>query len=166
MSAGNPYDPSVIPPGGPGGYDPNAASKVSGPATALIVVGVLNILLALYGVVSNVMALSNPAQIQAQIDQNPELQNIEGFDPAMITKFAQAGGAMGVVLNIVAVVVAIVIIIGALKMKKLESRGMAMTASILAMIPCLSACCLLGLPIGIWSIVTLNDPNVRASFRS
>ena len=35
----------------------------------------------------------------------------------------------------------IVIVLGALKMMKLKSYGMAMTSSILAMIPCLSSCC-------------------------
>ena len=41
-----------------------------------------------------------------------------------------------------------------------------MTATILAMIPCISPCCLLGLPVGIWSLVVLLDENVKASFRS
>jgi hypothetical protein len=32
------------------------------------------------------------------------------------------------------------------------------------MIPCLSPCCCLGLPIGIWALVVLLDNNVKASF--
>jgi hypothetical protein len=32
------------------------------------------------------------------------------------------------------------------------------------MIPCFG-CCLLGLPIGIWSLVTLNSAEVKSSFR-
>jgi hypothetical protein len=169
MSTGNPYEPSGVPPTGPGPNTGFAASKVSGPAIGLIVVGVINVLLSLYGVVSNTMAMTgdSAAQFEAQLDAQ-EMQQLEqqGFDPQMMTKMFQAGGAIGLVLNVIAIVVAAVIIMGGLKMKNLQSRGMAMTASILAMIPCLSACCLLGLPIGIWSIVTLNDPNVRSAFTS
>ncbi|MBS0204796.1 MAG: hypothetical protein JSS49_17965 [Planctomycetes bacterium] len=54
--------------------------------------------------------------------------------------------------------------IGALKMKNLTNYGLAMTASILAMIPCFSPCCLIGLPIGIWSLVVLGDASVKSKF--
>ena len=56
------------------------------------------------------------------------------------------------------------ILFGALKMKKLESYGLAMAASIIAMIPCFSPCCLLGLPIGIWAVVVLSKPEVKSAF--
>jgi hypothetical protein len=62
-------------------------------------------------------------------------------------------------------VIGIVIVMGALKMKILQSYGLAMTSSILAMIPCISPCCLLGLPIGIWSVVVLSKPEVKSAFR-
>ena len=38
-------------------------------------------------------------------------------------------------------------------------------AAVLTMIPGTSACCLLGLPLGIWAIVVLVRPEVRAAFR-
>jgi hypothetical protein len=50
-------------------------------------------------------------------------------------------------------------------MKNLQSYGLAMTASIVAMIPCISPCCILGLPFGIWALVILNRPEVKAAFR-
>jgi hypothetical protein len=61
---------------------------------------------------------------------------------------------------------AVVIFMGAGKMKRLESYGFAMAVSIIAMIPCISPCCLIGLPMGIWALVVLLDPNVKAAFRS
>jgi hypothetical protein len=39
-----------------------------------------------------------------------------------------------------------------------------MAASIIAMIPCVSPCCLLGLPIGIWALVVLMKPEVKSAF--
>ena len=39
-----------------------------------------------------------------------------------------------------------------------------MTASILAVVPCVSPCCLVGLPIGIWALVVLSKPEVKSQF--
>jgi hypothetical protein len=39
-----------------------------------------------------------------------------------------------------------------------------MTAAILAMIPCLSSCCIVGLPLGIWALVVLSKPEVKSEF--
>ena len=49
-------------------------------------------------------------------------------------------------------------------MGRLEGYGLAMTASIFAMIPCVGPCCLLGLPFGIWSVTVLNRRDVKAAF--
>jgi hypothetical protein len=67
-------------------------------------------------------------------------------------------------MSIIAILMSVVILLGALKMKKLESYGLAMTASILAMIPCLSPCCVIGLPIGIWALMVLSKPEVKSAF--
>jgi len=59
-----------------------------------------------------------------------------------------------------------VIMAGALQMKQLRNRGFAQCACVLALIPCLGPCFVLGIPFGIWGLVTLNDPQVRGAFRS
>jgi len=67
---------------------------------------------------------------------------------------------------LIGLVVAIVVLLGAIRMKSLQSYGLAMTAAILSIIPCTSPCCfLIGTPIGIWALVVLNDPAVKAAFR-
>ena len=58
------------------------------------------------------------------------------------------------------------VIIGAIQMKKMKTYAMAMTAAIIAVIPCVSPLCLLGLPFGIWALVVLNNANVKTAFRS
>jgi hypothetical protein len=55
------------------------------------------------------------------------------------------------------------VVYGANKMRRLENYGMAVAAAVLAMIPC-GGCCVLGLPFGIWALVVLNDPSVKAAF--
>src|SRR5262249_39536850 len=59
--------------------------------------------------------------------------------------------------------IGVVMIIGARKMMRLESYRWAMAASIAALLPC-SPISLLGLAMGIWSLVVLNRRNVIAAF--
>jgi len=74
-------------------------------------------------------------------------------------------GTIGIAQSTLGIVISGLVILGTIKMRRLESYGLAMTVSILAMIPCISPCCLLGLPFGIWSIVVLNQPHVKDAFR-
>jgi hypothetical protein len=39
-----------------------------------------------------------------------------------------------------------------------------LAAAIVALIPCFSPCCLIGLPIGIWALVVLSKPEVKSQF--
>jgi predicted Ser/Thr protein kinase len=57
------------------------------------------------------------------------------------------------------------IILGASNMLNLRSRSLAVTGAILAMIPC-TPCFIIGLPVGIWALVVLMDPEVREAFAS
>ena len=62
------------------------------------------------------------------------------------------------------VVLDIIVILGGIKMKGLQNRGLGMAAAIIAIIPCFYPCCVLGIPFGIWALVVLNDANVRTAF--
>ena len=75
-------------------------------------------------------------------------------------------GGMSAGFAVVELVLGAVVLIGAMKMKKLESYAFAMVAAILAMVPCFWPCCVLGLPFGIWALVVLSDGSVKAAFRS
>jgi hypothetical protein len=123
-------------------------SKVAGPATALIVVASLALLLIVLNVILTIaMGIGNFAGGPPVNEAERAVQMIGAVVGAVI-----GFGIYGTVLA------------GALKMRKLESYGLAMTASILAMLPC-SGCCLLGLPFGIWALVVLSDPYVKSAFR-
>src|SRR5262249_33906836 len=73
-------------------------------------------------------------------------------------------GLVGIIYAVVGIIAGVFIIIGAAKMKKLKGYTYSMVSSILAMIPLTSACCILGLPFGIWSIVVLCKPEVKDAF--
>jgi hypothetical protein len=54
---------------------------------------------------------------------------------------------------------------GSSRMKQLENYPLAMTAALLAIVPCTSPCCVVSIPFGIWALVELTDPRVKAAFR-
>lgn len=53
---------------------------------------------------------------------------------------------------------------GAIQMKNLRSYGWAWAAAIINCIPCYGSCCCIGLPLGIWAIIVLIKPEVKAAF--
>jgi hypothetical protein len=73
-------------------------------------------------------------------------------------------GSLILLLFVLSFGMGIVMIIGGLKMMRLQSHGWAMTASVLALLPC-SPAGLLGLVVGIWSLIVLSRPRVKAAFQ-
>ena len=137
-----PVMPNIQAPG------PAGAELVNGPAIGLIVVAILGVLLQITSLILNLVGASILASSRMPKD-------------AWLNMFS---GTISVVSSIIGILLSGVILLGAIKMKKLESYGLAMAASIIAMIPCFSPCCLLGLPIGIWAVVVLSKPEVKSAF--
>jgi hypothetical protein len=138
------------PPAQPYGYpDPLVANRVSAPAIALIVTAAVGLALQILSLPINLLQLAGGAAAPPPMDI-PFV-----FDP----RVAVASGVIGILIGII-------VLIGALKMKNLESYGFAVASAIIAMVPCFSPCCFLGLPFGIWALVVLSDPQVKAAFRS
>ena len=77
-----------------------------------------------------------------------------------------AYGPVGIVGALFALVLSILIFMGALKMKSLRSYEFSVTAAILCMVPCVTPCCgwIIGLPFGIWALVVLRKPEVKSHF--
>lgn len=155
----NPYNaPGQFYPGQPAG-DPRAAERVQVPAIGLIVSMALGLVLVGLNLLQNILVLAGVMPMAAPQDVDPEvMEQIRGMQ--------LFGGGIGMVFGVIALVCGVVVILGAIKMKNLESYNFAMTACILSMIPCLSPCCPLGLIFGIWGVVVLNDAGVKAAFRS
>lgn len=71
---------------------------------------------------------------------------------------------MALIGKIVILIPYIVVMFGSMRMKQLKNYNLSIATSILAMIPC-SGCCIVGLPVGIWALVVLLKPEIRAAFR-
>jgi hypothetical protein len=117
----------------------------------LIVTGALGLAGQILGMVGAVVQMAVPAAAP-----DPEMMP---FGPAF-------GPAVNLGFGFVGLALAILVIFGAVKMKNLENYALAMTSAIVAMIPCISPCCCLGLPFGIWALVVLCDGQVQAAFSS
>jgi len=128
----------------------SAAEQVRGPAVGLMVTAVVGFLAQAAALVINVFKVSLGAMQR------------QGTAEAWVNMFS---GPIGVVGGVLGIAVSAMILYGALKMKKLENHGWAIAASILALAPCISPCCLIGLPIGIWALVVLAKPEVKAAFQ-
>ncbi|MEQ1905517.1 MAG: hypothetical protein ABL888_15115 [Pirellulaceae bacterium] len=152
MSYGNNPFQSPLASGSGGQNSGYALGKVKPFALTLMITMGVMMLLVVVGIVLNLLGMGFAAQAAQAAD-----------DPNMAMMMMQ--GTIGLVSSIIGLAIGGFIMFACSKMMKLESYGMAMTATILAMIPCISPCCLLGLPIGIWGIVILNDPQVKAAFR-
>jgi hypothetical protein len=127
---------------------PEPLVQVNGPATGLVVVAILNFLTS---AVSLIMHLAGSSFMRGP-----------GMEDAWARMFS---GTVGLISNLVNIGIGVLILFGGLKMKKLESFGLAVTASVLAIVPCTSPCCLVGIPIGIWALVVLFRPEVKNAFR-
>lgn len=125
-----------------------AASRVSAPATALIVTSVIGMF---WQVLVGLVQLGRVGAGAA----DPRLKELPAEFLVPVVVFAVLLG----------LALCAVTLIGAVKMKNLTSHTFAVVAAIFALIPCTSPCCFLGLPFGIWALVVLNDESVKAGFR-
>ena len=124
---------------------------VLAPAIALIVVAVLGLSGSLFNFV--VALIAEPPPIDPNAPQ--WLQDMQANQVGPVVAVVQAGFA---ILNVV-------IIVGAIQMLRFRMWGYALTASILAIVNFGTCCCILGIPVGIWSIVVLSQAHVKKAFK-
>jgi hypothetical protein len=160
-----PPPPPPPPPGaaGPGPYGPEAAQgdwaasqvrstaeRLSVPAVTLMVLAGIDILMRLLGLLSNAAQLGMGAMMGKH---GPE---------AMVAMFS---GTVGIITQIVLMAVSAAIIYGAVNMMNVQNYEFSVAAAVLALIPCVSPCCCVSIPFGIWSLIVLLDDPVRDAFR-
>jgi hypothetical protein len=168
--------PGSYQPGQPGERDPFAQSpsqvsgRVTAPAVGLLLVAAANFLLGL--------GLLGLGFIYSKIPPDKAEEMLEKQNAQQVAQMRQAGLTVEAMLKVytygglgggaLALVVALVTAVGAIRMLMLRSYGLAVIASVLAAIPCVSpgACpCLFGMAVGVWALVILLDPEVRSAFR-
>lgn len=71
-----------------------------------------------------------------------------------------------IALEALMLVVSGIIFYSGLMMRQLKSYQLTRIGAVLAIIPCLGPCFVLGIPFGIWALVVLNKPGVKEMFKS
>lgn len=128
----------------------SVSGRVIPPAIALIVVGGLGIAVSLFNV--------------AYAFREPD---IDPGAPAFIQEMQKGStGPAAIAIQSLFVLVNAFLIFGGVQMMRLKTWGVAVAASIVAMLNFGTFCCVLGLPVGIWSLVILMLSEVKAAFDS
>ena len=144
-----PPPPPSMPPPPMGGA--MASQQVQGPAMGLLVTAGLALLFTVLGLVMNIAGVG--------------MSGLSGMGGSAATDqyMSMMSGGVGIVVSLLGLALYGFVVWGALQMKQLRNWNMAMGASIAAMLPC-GCCCIIGLPIGIWSLIVLMKPEVKSAF--
>jgi hypothetical protein len=147
---GNQFNPYQSSPTGQFGAPPMNTAKVKAPAIALIVVGGLSLLASIWGTINALIAAPPVFPPDA---------------PEFMRQIAENSvGPVASGINAIFILVSLLILLGGIQMLRSKSWGLALTASILSMVNIVSCCCIIGLPIGIWSLVVLLAADVKQHF--
>ena len=138
------------------------------PAILLLVVGILGVLLSGYYLFTGLFLGQNPDLVRQQMKVSLEMQGkkVEELRPEERQMVEAISGWIGpgyTIAGLVGIPLSLLVVFGSIQMLRLRMRGLAVTASVVAMLP-YSCCCVLGLPIGIWSLMVLARPEVKAAF--
>ncbi len=147
----NPYAPS---PFGTQGFQqqPSVGPKVNAPSIALMIVASISIFTCMAGLLIDVVLIATGVvERQEMMNQGPVSEQVS------IT--------IRIIWSIVLLATSGAVIYGAIQMKNLRNYRSAMTAAIISIIPLLGPCCILGIPFGIWALIVLMQPDVKAAFR-
>lgn len=119
------------------------------PAIIMIVIAVLSAMFMIIDFGFRIINMGNPQFMPAD-----DLQRTS----------AMFGNIAGAVLDILNLIAQVFVVKGSIAMIKGRGLKSARTASILSMIPCISGCCILNIPFGIWAFWLLDKPEIANYF--
>ena len=156
-------NPTGQPMGIPAPSAPSGAAKdaLNLPSLFIIILGGLGAALFLVGLVGGASGGSMKIVESLMGSLPPDQQ--EKFRELMAAQASSQGS--NVFQSIIGLAFAGLVIFGGLQMRALKNWPIALAACIVAMLPCGSnCCCCIGIPIGIWALITLTKPEVKSAF--
>lgn len=143
----NPYDPPSN-----SARRADIEAKMQGPAIALIVVASISLVFCLLGLAIDVALLvSGMVEELEKLNKGPVPQSMKMLVRSIWT--------------VVLINASAFILYGAIQMKNLRKYSFARAATVVAMVPCIGPCCILGIPVGIWAFSVINKPGIEESFQ-
>jgi hypothetical protein len=155
----------------PSASDPDRLKgRVQAPAIALIVVGILNLLFALYMILNSVLSTVTPAE-KLKAQQMQIFEALPAFKQEAANKSADEMKMQAMLINwpltALALLASILPIAGGVRMLSLKSYPLAVCGALSVVVPCMSitACCGAGEIVGIWALIVLMSAEVKAAFQ-
>ena len=117
--------------------------------------------------ISAIFTLVTPFTKRAQLNYVAKLfpQAPEQVKQVWATQAAAGFGAGDIIQMVLVLLCCGVAIYGATKMRKLESFAWSIVAAVFSMVFCTGCCCGLGIAAGVWSLVVINNRDVRGHFQ-
>lgn len=131
-------------------FGPDAHSRLMPPAIGLMVTAALGFLV-------------QAASLLLSLVQMLGLNTGKLRQHEMVANYL--GGGISMVFGVIGLLISAFILLAAVCMMRSRFHGVAVAGTIVAMTPCISPCCCLGLPIGIWALIVLLEPEVKAAFQ-
>jgi hypothetical protein len=113
------------------------------------------------------MLIQSLRDLAAQQPQGKERQDMEKKIDEAEQNIKQNRGAMQIQNTIQLGILAVgnlLAVIGGLAMRALGSYGLSVTGSLVSVLPIVTGCCCTGIPFGLWALVVLMRPEVKAGY--
>lgn len=125
-----------------------AKNRVKAPAILMMVYGSLVFALMLFGMIVDIAGITPRRR-----HPDPEIQRMLDAMMEPTTRLT---------IGVITMIGPSIVFWGGWKMLEMDGAGWPTAGALLAMLPCTAGCCcFVGLPLGIWSLVLLSDPEVR-----
>jgi hypothetical protein len=128
----------------------NPRSLLTAPGTALLVSGILNALVALMSLAGNIFRF------------------FDGVDEMPVNQAESIGFVIGTGISVGATIFTLFaspfVIFGAVQMLNGKRYGWARLAAWLSVVPFTACCLIVGIPAGIWALIVLARPEIKAFF--
>jgi hypothetical protein len=180
FASGSEVPPEYGPDAQPASDPTQARQRVLAPAIALIVVGILNLLLMVVQVGRTIQqAVKSPEELAKEtVDAMVKLEEMNVLPKGYHETYQKQQGqspesiknqtiAIGAIVCALGLLIAILSLLGGIRMLSLRSYALCIAGAISAAIPCLScggSCCF-GEIIGIWALIVLLNNDVRSAFQ-
>lgn len=143
----NPYEPPVK-----RHDDRNVRDLVGGPALALIIVSLIALGCGGLGLLMDLVLLATGVVARLEVANRGPVSEY-----TLIT--------IRTLWGVVLIIASSFVLYGAIQMRNLKNFEIARAAAVVAVVPFLGPCCILGIPFGIWALMTLVTPGVRSAFQ-
>ena len=140
--------------------------KLATPGTFLAIASGIGLTLLVLGFLANITGLDgNRDKLDQMIADAKAAPPGPGRDAQVkvFQKYRRNFTALVIGSSLLFIAIHITTLIAGQKMQSAEGFGLALTGSLRALLPC-GGCCILTLPAGIWCLIILFDPDVKAAF--